>query len=67
MVQQGTDIIELGIPFSDPMAEGISIQKGHERALGKGVSLKGTFELLKKFRANDEKNTYCLYGLHEYI
>ena len=39
MVQQGTDIIELGIPFSDPMAEGISIQKGHERALEKGVSL----------------------------
>lgn len=62
MVQQGTDIIELGIPFSDPMAEGISIQKGHERALEKGVSLKGTFELLKKFRANDEKTPIVFMG-----
>ena len=50
MVQQGTDIIELGIPFSDPMAEGISIQKGHERALEKGASLSGAFELLKKIQ-----------------
>ena len=55
MVQQGTDIIELGIPFSDPMAEGISIQKGHERALEKGDSLKSTLELLKKFKTNDKK------------
>ena len=33
MVKEGADIIEIGIPFSDPMAEGVSIQKGHERAL----------------------------------
>ena len=33
MVSEGADIIEIGIPFSDPMAEGISIQRGHERAL----------------------------------
>ena len=62
MVQQGTDIIELGIPFSDPMAEGISIQKGHERALEKGASLSGAFELLKKFRVNDEKTPIVFMG-----
>ena len=62
MVQQGTDIIELGIPFSDPMAEGISIQKGHERALEKGASLSGAFELLKKFRVNDEKTPVVFMG-----
>ena len=62
MVRQGTDIIELGIPFSDPMAEGISIQKGHERALEKGASLSGAFELLKKFRVNDEKTPIVFMG-----
>ena len=62
MVQQGTDIIELGIPFSDPMAEGISIQKGHERALEKGASLSGAFELLKKFRVNDKKTPIVFMG-----
>ena len=39
MVEEGADIIELGIPFSDPMAEGISIQRGHERVLVYDVRL----------------------------
>ena len=47
MVSEGADIIELGIPFSDPMAEGISIQKGHERALESGSSLKDSFSLVR--------------------
>ena len=51
MVKDGADIIELGIPFSDPMAEGISIQRGHERALENGASLEKTFKLLDKFRS----------------
>ncbi len=50
MVEEGADIIELGIPFSDPMAEGVSIQRGHERALEKGASLHDAFELVKEFR-----------------
>ena len=49
MVKEGADIIELGIPFSDPMAEGISIQKGHERALKKGASLIDAFSWLLNF------------------
>ena len=46
MVEEGADIIEIGIPFSDPMAEGISIQRGHERALEKGASLHDAFDKL---------------------
>jgi tryptophan synthase alpha chain len=52
MVEEGADIIEIGIPFSDPMAEGVSIQRGHERALVNKTSIK-------------EGNTYSIYGLHE--
>lgn len=54
LVAQGVDVIELGVPFSDPMAEGPVIQKGHERALAHNVSLKSTLDVVKKFR---EKNT----------
>ena len=50
MVEEGADIIELGIPFSDPMAEGVSIQRGHERALENGTSLNDSFDLVRKFR-----------------
>ena len=39
LVDAGADILELGVPFSDPMSEGPVIQKGHERALGNGMSL----------------------------
>ena len=41
LVDAGADILELGVPFSDPMSEGPVIQKGHERALGNGMSLHG--------------------------
>ena len=40
LVDAGADIIELGVPFSDPMAEGPVIQLGHERALAHGISLR---------------------------
>ena len=62
MVGEGADIIELGIPFSDPMAEGVSIQKGHERALEKGASLNDTFELVKEFRLSDKKTPIVFMG-----
>lgn len=48
----GTDILELGVPFSDPMADGPVIQKASERALSKGVSLRQILELVKETRAN---------------
>jgi len=46
----GADIIELGVPFSDPLADGPIIQASHQRALKKTVSLKNVFALVKKLR-----------------
>ncbi len=54
MVEAGANLIELGVPFSDPMADGPVIQKASERALLDQVSLDDVFELVRKFR---EKNT----------
>lgn len=62
MVEEGADIIELGIPFSDPMAEGISIQRGHERALKKGTSLKSALDLVKKFRSTNSITPIVFMG-----
>jgi tryptophan synthase alpha chain len=62
MVAKGVDIIELGVPFSDPMAEGPVIQKGHERALAHQISLKGTLEIVKQFRTTDTKTPIVLMG-----
>ena len=62
MVSEGADIIELGIPFSDPMAEGISIQKGHERALESGSSLKDSFNLVREFRETNNNTPIVFMG-----
>ncbi len=62
MVESGADIIELGVPFSDPMAEGVSIQRGHERALENGASLKDTFKLVKDFRKTDKETPLVFMG-----
>lgn len=62
LVEQGVDIIELGVPFSDPMAEGPVIQKGHERALEHNVSLKDTLDVVKQFRATNNTTPVVLMG-----
>lgn len=62
LVESGTDIIELGIPFSDPMAEGPVIQLGHERALEHGVSLKDTLAKVKEFRQQNNETPIVLMG-----
>lgn len=62
LVANGTDIIELGIPFSDPMAEGPVIQHGHERALEHNVSLISTLELVEQFRQTDDDTPVVLMG-----
>lgn len=62
LVEQGVDIIELGIPFSDPMAEGLVIQLGHERALEHNVSLSSTIALVKEFRQQDSDTPVVLMG-----
>jgi tryptophan synthase alpha chain len=62
LVAAGADIIELGVPFSDPMAEGPVIQKGHERALEKGISLRRTLAMVSEFRQRDESTPVLLMG-----
>jgi tryptophan synthase alpha chain len=62
LVANGADIIELGIPFSDPMAEGPVIQFGHERALRHNVSLSSTIKLVKQFRETDNDTPIVLMG-----
>ena len=58
----GADVIELGFPFSDPMADGPSIQKAAQRALKAGGSLKQTLELARGFRAHDKDTPLILMG-----
>lgn len=62
LVRQGADIIELGVPFSDPMAEGPVIQLAHERALKFHVGLRGIFELVAEFRRHDAVTPVVLMG-----
>lgn len=62
MAEQGVDIIELGVPFSDPMAEGPTIQLGHERALAHKVSLRSTLATVKAFRENNSDTPVVLMG-----
>lgn len=58
----GADLIEIGFPFSDPMAEGPSIQKASERALKAGGSLRGAMELVRGFREGDQTTPLILMG-----
>jgi tryptophan synthase alpha chain len=51
MAAAGADLIELGVPFSDPIAEGPTIQRASERALARGTSLRRVLELVKRLRA----------------
>lgn len=62
LVKQGADIIELGVPFSDPMAEGPVIQKAHERALDHKVSLKDVLAMVEQFRQTDSETPVVLMG-----
>lgn len=54
LARNGADFIELGMPFSDPLAEGIPIQRSSERALRQGVTLEGVLESAAAFRAGHE-------------
>ncbi len=62
LVEAGADIIELGVPFSDPMAEGPVIQKAHERALDKGISLRSVLTMVARFREQDMDTPVLLMG-----
>jgi tryptophan synthase alpha chain len=58
----GVDIVELGFPFSDPMAEGPPIQRAAQRALKAGMTLKGTLDLARDFRTGDQATPLVLMG-----
>tara|TARA_Y100000768_G_scaffold110802_1_gene81530 strand:- start:1650 stop:2435 length:786 start_codon:yes stop_codon:yes gene_type:complete len=61
-VEAGVDIIEIGVPFTDPIAEGPIIQKAHDRALQKNVSLSLIFNMIKNFRIDDNETPIVLMG-----
>ena len=61
-IESGVDIIEIGVPFTDPIAEGPIIQKAHDRALQKNVSLSLIFNMIKDFRIEDNKTPIVLMG-----
>jgi tryptophan synthase alpha chain len=58
----GADLIELGFPFSDPMAEGPPIQRAALRALKSGMTLRGTLDLVRRFRVNNQDTPIILMG-----
>ena len=58
----GADVIELGVPFSDPMADGPVIQKASERALARGVSLERVLAMVHTFRQTDASTPVVLMG-----
>lgn len=63
----GSDVIELGIPFTDPMADGPSIQAAGLRALKNGMTLKKTLELVRGFRKDDDVTPLVLMGYYNPI
>jgi tryptophan synthase alpha chain len=62
LVAAGADIIELGVPFSDPMADGPVIQRAAERAIAQGVGLRRVLQLVTQFRASDSTTPVVLMG-----
>ena len=62
LVDAGADLIELGIPFSDPMADGPTIQRASERALAHHVGLSHVFKMVKTFREKDTHTPIILMG-----
>ena len=62
MVAAGADVIELGVPFSDPMADGPVIQKAGEAALALGVGMKQVLAMVAAFRQSDDRTPVVLMG-----
>ncbi|MBS0369537.1 MAG: tryptophan synthase subunit alpha [Proteobacteria bacterium] len=62
LVAGGADVIELGVPFSDPMADGPTIQRASERALAAGMSLRKVLDIVRTFRAAGDETPIVLMG-----
>jgi tryptophan synthase alpha chain len=63
----GADIIELGMPFSDPMADGVAIQAAGRRALQAGQTMRKTLQMVRRFRENDTDTPIVLMGYYNPI
>jgi tryptophan synthase alpha chain len=59
LVPAGADLLELGVPFSDPMADGPVIQRSSERALARGVGTARVLEFVREFRAATTTRRWC--------
>ena len=62
MAGAGADVIELGVPFSDPMADGPVIQKASERALTNGIGTRQVLDMVRRFRSSDDATPVVLMG-----
>ena len=62
LVAGGADVLELGIPFSDPAADGETIQQANERALARGVTFAQTLAIVREFREQDSETPLVLMG-----
>lgn len=62
LVRGGCDVIELGVPFSDPMADGPVIQRAVERALEHGTTLRQVLELVRRYREEDQRTPLVFMG-----
>ncbi len=67
LVKAGADVIELGMPFSDPMADGPAIQASSQRALKAGQNMIKTLQLVRDFRAQDDATPIVLMGYYNPI
>ncbi len=65
--EAGADIIELGMPFSDPMADGPAVQHSSQRALNAGQTMAKTLDMVRRFRENDEETPIILMGYYNPI
>ncbi|MBT2749470.1 MULTISPECIES: tryptophan synthase subunit alpha [unclassified Lysobacter] len=62
LVEAGADVIELGVPFSDPMADGPTIQRSSERAIARGAGLGWVLDAVREFRGRDAQTPVVLMG-----
>lgn len=62
MAVAGADVIELGVPFSDPMADGPVIQKAGERALTRGIGMPQVLDMVRTFRTGNQDTPVVLMG-----
>ena len=62
LVQAGADVVELGVPFSDPMADGPTIQRSSEHALARGAGLRYVLQAVAEFRRHDTQTPVVLMG-----